>query len=205
MALDRDVLSDEVKPINYAISLTDLKAGEPWTYQGKVDIELEVKKTTKSITLNTFELKVHSADFVSDSGKHSSAVKASNISFDKKNQRCTFSFDQELLQSPKSVLSIAFEGVMNNHMAGFYRYVSQLIQLPAQLAADIRLEWFADFIPDQSISLLWKQQRAWPEMQRIIICFRHSSSPVTLVAPFPASMSRISRLHSTSISRSRMT
>lgn len=121
MASDRDVLSDHVKPINYAISLTDLTSGEPWTYQGKVDIDVEVKKATKSITLNTFELKVHSAEFVADSGKHSSVVKASDISFDTKNQRCTFTFDQELPQSPKAVLSIAFEGIMNNHMAGFYR------------------------------------------------------------------------------------
>ncbi|GIZ46634.1 hypothetical protein CKM354_000975300 [Cercospora kikuchii] len=121
MASDRDILSDHVKPINYAISLTDLAAGEPWTYQGKVDIEVEVKKSTSSITLNTHELKVHSAELVTDSGKHSSAVKATDISYDTKHQRCTFTFDQELAQSPKAVLSIAFEGVMNNHMAGFYR------------------------------------------------------------------------------------
>ena len=121
MASDRDILSDHVKPINYAISLTDLAQGEPWTYQGKVDIEVEVKKSTKTITLNTHELKVHSAELVTDSGKHSSAVNASDISYDTKHQRCTFTFDQELAQSPKAVLSIAFEGVMNNHMAGFYR------------------------------------------------------------------------------------
>lgn len=121
MATDRDILPDDVKPTNYAIALTDLKAGEPWTYQGKVDIELDVKKATKSITLNTFELKVHSAEFASDSGKTSSAIKASDISHDQKNQRCTFTFDQELQQSPSAVLSVSFEGVMNNHMAGFYR------------------------------------------------------------------------------------
>ncbi|KAM3423226.1 Aminopeptidase [Cercospora zeina] len=121
MASDRDILPDHVKPINYAISLTDLAAGEPWIYQGKVDIDVDVKKSTKTITLNTHELKVHSAELITDSGKHSSAVKASDISYDTKHQRCTFTFDQELAQSPKAVLSIAFEGVMNNHMAGFYR------------------------------------------------------------------------------------
>jgi aminopeptidase N len=121
MASDRDVLPDHVKPVNYAISLTDLTAGEPWTYQGKVDIDVQVKKASKSITLNTFELKIHSAEFVSDSGKPSSSIKASDISYDDKNQRCTFMFDQELAVSTKAVLSISFEGVMNNHMAGFYR------------------------------------------------------------------------------------
>ena len=121
-----------VKPVNYAISLTDLTPGEPWTYQGKVDIELDVKKPVKSITLNTHELKVHSAEVAADSGKHSSSVKASNISYDTKNQRCTFSFDQELPQSPKAVLSVAFEGVMNNHMAGFYRSKYQPAAEPAK-------------------------------------------------------------------------
>ena len=110
-----------MKPSNYAISLFDLKSGEPWTYQGTVDIDLEVKNATKSIVLNTHELKLHSASIATDSGKHSSSVKASDISYDTKNQRCTITFDQELPQSPKAVLSITFEGVLNNHMSGFYR------------------------------------------------------------------------------------
>lgn len=121
MASDRDVLSGDVKPSNYTISLSDLQSGEPWTYQGQVTIDLEVKKSTKSITLNTHELKVHSAEIFSEAGKTASSVKASNISFDTKSQRCTFTFDQSLPESPKAVLSITFEGTINNHMAGFYR------------------------------------------------------------------------------------
>lgn len=80
-----------------------------------------MKKSVKSITLNTHELKLHSASVAAESGKHASSIKASDISYDTKNQRCTISFDQDLPQSPKSVLSISFEGTMNNHMAGFYR------------------------------------------------------------------------------------
>jgi len=121
MASDRDVLPTDVKPTNYAISLYDLQSGEPWTYQGTVNIDLEVRKSVKSITLNTHELKVHSAEVSSEAGKTSSSVKASDISFDAKNQRCTFSFDQDLPESQKAVLEISFEGTMNNHMAGFYR------------------------------------------------------------------------------------
>ncbi|KAK6398878.1 hypothetical protein LTR65_000435 [Meristemomyces frigidus] len=118
---DRDVLSGDVKPSNYAISLFDLQAGEPWTYQGKCSIDLEVKNSTKSITLNTHELKIHSVEVFSEAGKTASSVKASKTEYDTKNQRCTFSFDQPLPESPKAVLTIAFEGTMNNHMAGFYR------------------------------------------------------------------------------------
>ncbi|KAK3701560.1 hypothetical protein LTR37_015414 [Vermiconidia calcicola] len=121
MAADRDVLSDDVKPTNYTISLFDLQQGEPWTYQGQCDIDLQIKNSVKSITLNTHELKLHSASLAAESGKNASSVKASNISYDEKNQRCTISFDQEIPQSKKAVLSISFEGTMNNHMAGFYR------------------------------------------------------------------------------------
>ncbi|KAK4504672.1 hypothetical protein PRZ48_002633 [Zasmidium cellare] len=121
MSQDRDVLPEDVKPNNYAISLTDLSPGEPWTYQGTVNIDVEIKKATKSIVLNAFALKLHSAEVAADSGKHSSALKASNISYDEKNQRATLAFDQELPQSSKAVLSISFEGIMNNNMAGFYR------------------------------------------------------------------------------------
>jgi len=73
------------------------------------------------VTLNTHHLNLHSASITVESGKHGSSVKSNDISFDKKNQRCTISFDQELPQSKKATLSIAFDGTMNNHMAGFYR------------------------------------------------------------------------------------
>ena len=121
MSSDRDVLPTDVKPTNYSVSLYDLKNGEPWTYQGTVAIDLEVKKSTKTITLNTHQLKIHSAEVHSEAGKTASSVQASGISYDTKNQRCTFTFDQALPESPKAVLSISFEGTMNSHMAGFYR------------------------------------------------------------------------------------
>ena len=120
MATDRDVLPANVKPTNYDISLFDLLPGEPWTYQGRVDISLDVKSATKTIVLNTHELKIHSAEIASEAGKTESASKASSVEFDAKNQRCTITFDQEV-SSPKAVLTISFEGLMNNMMAGFYR------------------------------------------------------------------------------------
>ncbi|KAK5163609.1 uncharacterized protein LTR77_010558 [Saxophila tyrrhenica] len=121
MASDRDVLPDNVKPTNYNISLFDLQTSAPWTYQGKVDLDLQINKPTTSVILNTHQLKLHSASITVESGKHGSAIKSSDISYDTKNQRCTISFDQELPQAKKAVLSIEFEGTMNNHMAGFYR------------------------------------------------------------------------------------
>ncbi|KAF2767501.1 hypothetical protein EJ03DRAFT_276034 [Teratosphaeria nubilosa] len=121
MATDRDILPDNVKPTNYAISLFDLQNGEPWTYQGTVAIDLEIKKETQTITLNTHELQVHTVEIATEAGKEAATSKASKIDHDAKNQRAIFSFDQALPVSKKAVLSIAFEGTMNNTMAGFYR------------------------------------------------------------------------------------
>ena len=107
-------LSHRVKPSNYAISLFDLELGGSWTYQGKVDIDVEVKQETNEITLNTHQLKVQSAQISSEQGKTEGAIKASNITYDEKNQRATFHFDQPIPQSHKAVVSVKFSGIMNN-------------------------------------------------------------------------------------------
>lgn len=110
-----------MKPSNYNISLFDLQPGDPWTYQGRVDITLDVKTPVKSITLNTFQLKLHSAEVFSEAGKTASSTKCADISYEPETQRCKLTFDQELPQSTKTILSVAFQGTMNNSMAGFYR------------------------------------------------------------------------------------
>ncbi|QIX02058.1 hypothetical protein AMS68_007575 [Peltaster fructicola] len=121
MASDREVLPDDVKPVNYDISLFDLQSGEPWTYQGKVNIELNVKKATKTVILNSHQLKLHSAELFTEAGKTASSSKASSITYDEKNQRASLHFDQDVSASSKAVLTISFKGVMNRSMAGFYR------------------------------------------------------------------------------------
>ncbi|KAK4989358.1 hypothetical protein LTR66_007080 [Elasticomyces elasticus] len=121
MASDRDILPDDVKPTNYAISLHDLPKGGDWSYNGTVDIDIEIRRETQEITLNTFELKIHSGEVSSEQGKTEGSIKASKISYDEGSRRTTFAFDQKLAQSPKAVLSIKFSGIVNSHMAGFYR------------------------------------------------------------------------------------
>lgn len=112
-----------VKPSNYAISLFDLELGGNWTYQGKVDIDVEVKQETKEITLNTHQLKVQSAQISTEQGKTEGAIKASNITYDEKNQRATFHFDQSIPQSHKAVISVKFSGIMNNDVSSRLRLI----------------------------------------------------------------------------------
>ncbi|GAB7354847.1 hypothetical protein MBLNU459_g5224t3 [Dothideomycetes sp. NU459] len=118
---DRDILPDAVKPSHYKLSLFDLELGGGWSYQGKVDIDVEVKEETKEITLNAHLLKIHGAEIATEQGKTEGSLKAAKTTFDEKNQRVTFHFDQVIPQSHKAVLSVSFSGIMNNDMAGFYR------------------------------------------------------------------------------------
>lgn len=121
MTSDRNILPDNVKPVSYDISLYDLQLTEPWDYSGTIQIELVIKKATKSITLNANQLRLQSAEITLETGKTASLIKSSGIGYDEKNQRCTLDFDQELPASPKAILEIQFKGTINHNMAGFYR------------------------------------------------------------------------------------
>ncbi|KAF2156223.1 hypothetical protein K461DRAFT_275341 [Myriangium duriaei CBS 260.36] len=121
MASDRDVLPSTVRPTNYNLSLHDLELGGSWTYQGTVKIDVEVKAETKEVTLNTHQLKIHSAEFQTEQGKTEGTIKTNDVSYDDKNQRATIRFDQPIPQSHKAIISITFQGTMNSDMAGFYR------------------------------------------------------------------------------------
>lgn len=116
-----ELTNTRVKPTNYNLSLYDLEFGGSWSYQGTVKIDVEVKVDTKEITLNTFRLKIQSAEVQTDAGKTEGSIKTNNVSYDEKNQRSTLHFDQAIPQSHKAVISITFQGTMNNDMAGFYR------------------------------------------------------------------------------------
>lgn len=63
------LVGNRVKPVNYDISLYDLKLGGEFSYQGTVKIDLNVKDGTNEIVLNAHQLKVHGADLYSDGKK----------------------------------------------------------------------------------------------------------------------------------------
>jgi aminopeptidase N len=92
-----------------------------WSYQGTVNIQLEIVKSAKEIVLNTNQLVIHSAALSTEDGKTESALKASGITYNKDAQRATLTFDQEFGTAAKANLEIKFQGTINNLMAGFYR------------------------------------------------------------------------------------
>ncbi|KAL8660145.1 MAG: hypothetical protein Q9226_000051 [Calogaya cf. arnoldii] len=118
-AIDRDVLSKNVEPTNYDISLHHLELQEPFSYKGIVKIELQVKSPAKEIVVNAHELKIHHVHI--SSGEGAESQDASSIAHDDKSQRTTFTFSRDIPASKAALLQIDYSGVMNNTMAGFYR------------------------------------------------------------------------------------
>lgn len=121
MTSDRDILPDNVKPSHYSISLYDLELGGKFSYKGTVTIDLEIKKLSKEIVLNSNQLKIYSAELKTEHTKTEQGFKASDITYDADKQRATLGFGEEPPVTSKASLVVKFEGTMNNLMAGFYR------------------------------------------------------------------------------------
>jgi tricorn protease interacting factor F2/3 len=106
------ILGGNVRPSNYDIELVpDLVK---FVYSGKETVSVAIAKPTKSIRMNSKEIKIRSA-YVS-SGK--SRQKA-RIGYDSKGETVTFSFSSAV--SGKAELEVSFTGIHNDNMCGFYR------------------------------------------------------------------------------------
>ncbi|MCJ1345080.1 hypothetical protein MMC31_003285 [Peltigera leucophlebia] len=134
---DRDVLPQIVKPIHYDLSIYELELGGGFTFQGTVKIQVEIKEPTREITLNAIDIKVHEANVsLSEYGPSGPRINASNITYDTFKQRVTLRFPQEIPHISKTsehaaFLTLKYEGVMNNQMAGFYRSRYKPVVAPA--------------------------------------------------------------------------
>ncbi|GJD04634.1 peptidase family M1 [Colletotrichum higginsianum] len=84
-------------------------------------IDAEVVKPTKDIVLNTLEIKLLNAKIAVGHTKSTQSWNTTNFTYAEKQQRATITFDEEIPQAQKAVLTIEFEGIINNEMAGFYR------------------------------------------------------------------------------------
>ncbi|KAG4436463.1 hypothetical protein IFR05_008048 [Cadophora sp. M221] len=121
VAKDRDILPDNIKPINYDLALYDIELGGDFSYQGEVGILAKIVKSSKEITLNTHLLKIHTVEVSLEHTKTQQTFKSSGITYDAPRQRATISFTEDLPTSEKALITIKFEGTINNDMAGFYR------------------------------------------------------------------------------------
>ncbi|KAF2002971.1 hypothetical protein P154DRAFT_520334 [Amniculicola lignicola CBS 123094] len=118
MASDRDILPSWIKPTHYVISIHDIEFGGGFTYQGTVAIHVDIKESFTDIALNAHQLKLNSAELKTKDGA-SKVVK--DFAYDEKRQRVTLAFGDKVDYTGEAVLSIKFQGTINNIMAGFYR------------------------------------------------------------------------------------
>jgi aminopeptidase N len=101
-----------VLPEHYSLTLTpDLKAA---TFAGVESIDVTVKTSVSSITLNSAEIAFQSVT-VSAAGQEQNAV----VSLDAEKQQATFAFPAPI-PAGNAVLSIAYTGILNNELRGFY-------------------------------------------------------------------------------------
>lgn len=108
------LLPDYITPTNYDIYLApDL---DNFTFEGEETIDIDIKKSVKSITLHSAEIEIFS---VSLKGKEN--LIASKISYNEEGESATFTFPKAISIQKKAKLTISFAGILNNKMRGFYR------------------------------------------------------------------------------------
>jgi aminopeptidase N/puromycin-sensitive aminopeptidase len=105
-------LPTTVRPEHYTLSLTpDLKAA---TFSGAETIDVTVAEPVSTITLNAAEIAFETVT-VTAGGKQQTAA----VTLDKGKEQATFTFPEEL-PAGKATLSIAYTGILNNELRGFY-------------------------------------------------------------------------------------
>ncbi len=107
-------LARTVVPSNYRIFLTpDLDTA---TFSGRVEIDVDVNESTPELTLHAKELTLGAATLSCAGTSFRSVVPV----FDTTYETATFAFDTPLPAGPATV-EIAFTGILNDQLVGFYR------------------------------------------------------------------------------------
>ena len=107
--LDRTVV-----PSAYRIFITpDL---ENATFSGRVEIDVDVTASTTTLKLNAIELDLGAATLTTGGTAHRSV----DLQLDEEYEVATYTFDPAL-PAGAAVLEIAFDGILNDQLHGFYR------------------------------------------------------------------------------------
>jgi len=113
----RVVLPTNVVPKHYDLTFeVDFKK---FTFEGTVVIDLDVAEETKSISLNTVELDIHTTEVHADGALVTSSP---SLSYDSDTQTTTIDLNGKTISKGKKMqLKHTFTGQLNDKMAGFYR------------------------------------------------------------------------------------
>lgn len=88
---------------------------DDFTFEGNVVIDLSVKDTSDSVTLNVLEITIKSVRI--------NEKEITNIEYNEERQEVKFTLnkDQKLSKGSKAKIEIDYKGILNDQMAGFYR------------------------------------------------------------------------------------
>ena len=107
-------LPNTVMPEEYRLSLSpDLR---DFIFEGRVEIDVQVKATTSEIVLNAAELTFHEASLTQGDNR----IPASSISTDEDSETATIILSSEAASGP-ATLTISYQGILNDQLKGFYR------------------------------------------------------------------------------------
>jgi puromycin-sensitive aminopeptidase len=107
-------LARTVLPSAYRIFLTPNL--ENATFAGRVEVDININEPISQMTLHALDLELGSATVSADGTSYRSLEHR----FDETYETVTFDFERELPQGP-AVFEIAFDGVLNDQLHGFYR------------------------------------------------------------------------------------
>jgi len=107
-------LARSVVPSAYRVFLTP--SLETFTFAGRVEIDVEITESLSELTLHAVDLELGAATISADG----TSYRSQEHHLDDTYQTVTFVFERELPVGP-AVVEIAFDGILNDQLHGFYR------------------------------------------------------------------------------------
>jgi aminopeptidase N len=117
----RELLPTSVTPSHYDLWLNpDLLE---FTFDGKVDITVAVSDNVSSITMHANQVQISTAVFAYTGADDATAIELTStaVTYEAKKEEATITFASSIPAGTSGVLTLEFEGILNDEMAGFYR------------------------------------------------------------------------------------
>ncbi|KAG0641126.1 peptidase family M1-domain-containing protein [Tuber brumale] len=112
---EREVLPGNVKPIHYAVELEP--SFETFKYDGTVTIDLEIVEKSTAVAVNLIDIDIKEVSLEHNGSSHS----PTDSSHNEETQTINWTFEETIPAGAQASLTIKFQGLLNDNMAGFYR------------------------------------------------------------------------------------
>lgn len=108
------VLPKNIKPLHYQLELKpDI---HNFTFSGNETIDVSISESSSVVVMNALDIAIESASITINGA----ILNAENISYNKEAETCTLIFSQQI-PIGNGEIKIAFTGILNDKLRGFYR------------------------------------------------------------------------------------